>query len=199
MEKEISADLVARIKNDDLKALGELYDLMSKKIYNRSYFILKDEGLAKDALHDIFLKVLKQIKTISDDGKIEQWTNTICYNHCIDILRKLNKIQTNSLDDNNINYVSSLIDDVDNTTASTDIQAELQLALDQLKEEERLIIVLHYWEGFTVKEIAEQMGIGQSAIKMKLVRTRDKLKTTLDSKGITNTIELFMFFILFLI
>ena len=64
---------------------------------------------------------------------------------------------------------------------------------------ERLILVMHYWEGYTVQEIAENLDLGLSAVKMKLVRSRDKMKQSLLDKGYSHGIELTIFLILFLI
>lgn len=191
--------VVARLKNEDVHALGEVYDLLSKKIYNRCFFILKDEALAEDATHDIFLKGFKRIQTLSDPMKIEGWLNTMAYNHCMDILRKKQKIKTTDITEIVAITESALLDDIQTYSENEEVQNKLKQLIDELKEIDRLVLLLFYWEGKSVKEIAEDLDLGQSAVKMKLSRVRDSLKGELENSSVRNLLEIFIFAMLTLI
>lgn len=199
MEKDISAALVTRLQNEDTNALGELYELIGKKIYNRCLFILKDSDLANDALHDVFLKVFGRIKSIKDNTKLEAWTNTICYNHCMDFFRDKLKEKESNLSSEIHEYSENLILTIEAYKHSEDLNANLKSALNDLKEIDRLILVMHYWEGQSISEIADALDLGESAVKMKLSRSREKLKTNLKNNGHTQLLELLIFAILNLV
>ena len=199
MEIEIPENLVVRLKNEDISALGELYDILGKKIYNRCSFILKDDALAADALQDIFMKAFSRIQSIKENSKVEPWLNTICYNHCMDILRARNKHRKQEFEEHHSTDTDSLLESIDLLNESEALKGQLQEVIDDLSEVERMILVMHYWEGLSVQEISEQLDLGLSAVKMKLVRTRDKMKESLNNKGYDHYIELSVFLILFLI
>ncbi|MCH5200074.1 MAG: RNA polymerase sigma factor [Oscillospiraceae bacterium] len=77
--------------------------------------------------------------------------------------------------------------------AAGDLQREVEDAelaelingfLDRLKKESRIIFMRRYWYFCTVSEIAEDMSIGESKVKMSLLRTRKKLKQYLEKQGV---------------
>ncbi len=196
MDTEINTDLVVRLKKDDISALGELYELLSKKIYNRCLFILKDQGLAEDATQEIFLKAFARVKTLKEDSKIEPWLNRMAYNHCIDKIRKIKKEKTV---ENQIETETELVDflsELDEVNESEYYRKQLKAQIDLLSESERLILILYYWEGLQVSAIAEQLNLGESSVKMKLSRSRSKLKDQLAKKGVNHALEIGLLIIL---
>ena len=77
--------------------------------------------------------------------------------------------------------------------AAGDLQREVEDAelaelingfLDKLGRESRIIFMRRYWYFCTVSEIAEDMSIGESKVKMSLLRTRKKLKQYLEKQGV---------------
>lgn len=197
MLEKPTEELILRLKNQDVKALGELFDLLGTSIFNRCMFILKDRMLADDATQDIFLKAFTRIKSLKDQSKLESWVNTICYNHCMDLLRqKKHYSDSEPVDVSNIEE-NSILEDIDRLQKEAKIQESLQELLSELKEIDRLVIVMHYWEGKTLAEISEELNIGLSAVKMKLVRLRDRLKSGLQQHGIEGIVELAVLFLLF--
>lgn len=190
-------ELILRLKNQDVKALGELFDLLGTSIFNRCMFILKDRMLADDATQDIFLKAFTRIKTLKDQTKLESWVNTICYNHCMDLLRQKKYYSDNEPSEIHDFEENSILEDIDLLQKEAKIQESLQELLSELKEIDRLVIVMHYWEGRTLSEISEELNIGLSAVKMKLVRLRDRLKSGLQQHGIEGIVELAVLFLLF--
>lgn len=56
--------------------------------------------------------------------------------------------------------------------------------LDSLPAETRVMFILRYWSDLSIKEIAARCGVGQSKVKMTLLRTRNALKTYLEEEGL---------------
>ena len=59
---------------------------------------------------------------------------------------------------------------------------DLYLALRALNEKQRMCVLLHYIEGYSVREVAGMLGIGESAVKVRLMRGRNKLKELLSEE-----------------
>lgn len=178
--------IVSKLQAEDLTGLGELYDHLNQSIYGKCFFILKNEDAAHDAVHDIFLKVLKQIHQLKDPIKIVGWVNRLCYNHCMDIHRQSSKDRKNE----DLQYKSDaeeLIVQFDEINKDEKLRVHLSTLINELKEIDRTVILLHYWEGYTIHEIAEELSLSDSAVKMKLKRTRESLHSKLESIGIKST------------
>lgn len=191
--------LVERLKKEDVSALGELYELFSIKVYNRCFFILKNKELAEDATQEVFLKAFHNVKSLRDPNSIGGWINRMAYNFCIDFIRRERKSKQADSNIENLAELSDFLTEMDKIKEEKDIQKSVLEEIEFLSETERLIIILHYWEGTSVAEIAKQLDMGDSAVKMKLVRTRTKLKDRLKEKGINHSLEISILLILELI
>lgn len=199
MLEEPTEELILRLKNQDIKALGDLFDILGSSIFNRCMFILKDKVLADDATQDIFLKAFNRIKSLKDQSRLESWLNTICYNHCMDLLRQKKYYTENEVIEDYNFEENTILEDIDRLQSEKEIQESLHELLSELKEIDRLVIVMHYWEGKTLAEIAKELNMGLSAVKMKLVRLRDRLKSGLQQYEINGVIELVVLFLVFFI
>lgn len=172
------AELVSRLQKNDLNAFGELYEIYANKIYRRCNFLLKDDVKAQDAVHDIFIKMLAKINGITEKVTFEAWFNRMVYNHCIDVLRKEQKFNETQFTEEN-QSCENLAVVLENLKSNETLNEQLRKQLDELNETDRTILSLFYWENYSVKEIAEIMGIGESAIKMRMKRSRDSMKANL--------------------
>ena len=188
--------LVERLKQENVAALGELYELYAKKIYNRCYFILKNKALAEDATQEVFLKAFQNIKSLKDPNSLGGWINRMAYNFCIDFIRKEKKNKQAESNIENFEQLTDFLTEMDTINQEKEIQKAVLAEIQLLTETERLVILLHYWEGTSVAEIAQQLNMGDSAVKMKLVRTRTKLKDRLKEKGINHSLEVSILMIL---
>lgn len=183
--------------NDDIGALGELYEILNKKVYNRCFFMLKNKGLAEDATQEIFLKVFKQISSLKDKNLLEAWINRMTYNYCIDHFRKTNKLKESQLlDSHNSENESNFLEEIERIHESDSLKLAVKKEIESLKEVDRLVILLHYWEGKSVNEIAEELELGASSVKMKLSRSRSTIKESLEKQGFDHTLEIAVFVLL---
>lgn len=173
-------DIINRVKKNEVQALGQLYDGLNKLVYNKCLFILKDSELAKDATHDVFLKAFQKIDQITDPKKIEGWISRIVYNHCIDYFRSQKKLNDETEEFGYSLKKQDILtwDKDDDLHTNTKI---LKQEIEKLNDTERLILVLYYWEEMSVNEIAESLNIGLSSTKMKLMRTRTKLRDNIEN------------------
>lgn len=132
-----------------------------------------DELTAKDILQVGFIKVFKKCQQFENNGSIEGWIRKIMVNTAIEEHRKRK------------NFLLEPVDDVHNelpaTTASTDdIHYKDLLAIVQtLPAGYRTVFNMYAIDGYSHREIAEQMGITESSSKSQLSRARQWLKDRL--------------------
>lgn len=148
-----------------------LYERYADKVYRKCLSFVKDQAKAEDFTHDIFLKLIVRIGTFKETSKFSTWLFSITYNYCMDQLR-LNKKMAED----------ELTETVDVAEESEDIEGiemdakRLRQVLESISPEERTILLMKYQDDFSIKDIADTFGLTESAVKMRLKRTKEKLK-----------------------
>jgi RNA polymerase sigma factor (sigma-70 family) len=149
----------------------EIYERYADKVYRKCLSFVKDQARAEDFTHDIFMKLILRLGSFKETAKFSTWLFSITYNYCMDQLRVIKKEAEEVLDDN-----IDIIDEPDDT-AEVEMEAHrLRQALDKITPDERTILLMKYQDDFSIKEIADTFGLTESAVKMRLKRTKEKLR-----------------------
>ena len=144
------------------EALDEYGDML----YRICLVMLRNTADAEDAVEETFIKYMLSSPQFNDDEHEKAWLITVAANKCRDMLRSRKRHITES-DDILRNY-------------SIDRESTGVLeALMEVPEKYRIVLTLHYIEGYKVDEIAEMIGKTSSAVKMRLVKGRELLKEKL--------------------
>ncbi len=169
-------EIIDLILNKGKKQLFELlYDRYSEKVYHKCILITKDKEISKDLTHDIFIKIFLNLSKYKGTSPFSLWVHSISYNHCIDFLKKKKRLHLEQYEDFKHDEISELLDEKQEKILKEMQLTELENAFDQLKEEDRIILLMRYKDNISVKDIAESLGFGLSALKMRLKRARGKL------------------------
>jgi len=148
----------------------QLYDRYSDKVYRKCLSFVKDDAKAEDFTHDIFLKLVLNLSSYKETAKFSTWLYSITYNYCIDQTRISKKYSEVGLDDN-----FDAPDDDDAQMAELEAQ-QLNKAMQQILPEEKSILMMKYQDDLSIKEISESLDISESAVKMRLLRAKEKLR-----------------------
>ncbi|HEV7382688.1 MAG TPA: RNA polymerase sigma factor [Dyadobacter sp.] len=152
----------------------KLYERYSEKVYHKCISFVKDSAKAEDLTHDIFLKLIFKLGTFKEDAKFSTWLYSITYNHCMDQLRS-NKKRGEILQEDPIEVPDDI--DLNNLFDGEDIQVKnLKTALDQLTVDEKGVLFMKYMDDLSIRDIASIFNVTESAIKMRLLRSREKLR-----------------------
>ena len=149
----------------------EIYDRYADKVYRKCLSFVKDQAKAEDFTHDIFLKLIVRIGSFKENSKFSTWLFSITYNYCMDQLRTAKKMAEDELTDG-----IDVIDDSDDIQEIEMDAKRLREVLDGIAPEERTILLMKYQDDFSIKDIADTFGLTESAVKMRLKRTREKLR-----------------------
>jgi RNA polymerase sigma-70 factor (ECF subfamily) len=149
----------------------QLYDRYSDKVYRKCLSFVKDEAKAEDFAHDIFLKLVLNIASYKESAKFSTWLYSITYNYCIDQTRLAKRYSESPLDDN-----FDLEEDFEEAELAELEAAKLRKAMTQIQPEEKSILMMKYQDDLTIKEISESLEISESAVKMRLLRAKEKIR-----------------------
>lgn len=148
-------------------------------LYRLCILMLKNQADAEDAVQDTFITYMIKAPQFKSKEHEKAWLITVATNKCRDILRKRMRFS-----DDSEKIISKIPADEEET-------ATLE-ALMSLPEKFRIVMMLHYVEGYRVEEIAPMIGRTPSAVKMRLQKGRKLLKEAISAelpKRISNSIK----------
>lgn len=164
----------AIVKTNDTLLFEVLYDRFAGLVYNKCYGFAKDGDEAKDLAQDIFLKLFVKLASFKGNSKFSTWLYAFTYNHCVNYVTRntAKKIEKQSVDYADIENISEEPDDSGFTEMRVD---KLKQALELVSPDEKMILLLKYKDNLSIKEIESVLDIGESAVKMRIKRAKDKL------------------------
>ena len=169
----------AILESGDNVYFGELYDRYSDKVYGKCILMVKDLTIAQDLAQDIIVKAFTKINTFKGKSSFSTWLYQVTYTHCIDYIRKNKNIYKEELEEDKHEQLQSDDKDIDEVHDKLILEMKLeyvQQILNELKAEERSMILMKYQDNMSITELGEMFDLSQSAVKMKLKRTRDKVR-----------------------
>ena len=146
-------------------------------LYTAAIRILKRPSLAQDVVQEAFIKGFQRIGDLSEDSNLGAWLYRIATNLAIDALRKEQRFDWQDEEDTTF-ALSHEEDEIDE-------ELPLQLmhqALEELKEQHRLVVVLYAIEGYSHSEIAEHLELKESTVRNQYRRAKIALKKAIEQK-----------------
>ncbi|MBK6539763.1 MAG: RNA polymerase sigma factor [Flavobacteriales bacterium] len=166
-------ELVSQLQQEmDAERFAVLYDRYSTKVFQKCVGMARDRDLAKDLTHDIFLKVFVNLSKFDHKSKFGTWVYSITYNYCLDALRKNQRHQEQDIDER---MPESLPLNDESEAALLGLRAErLDQVLSQIDPADRAILLMKYEDELPVADMQAALGVGESAVKMRLLRARER-------------------------
>lgn len=158
-----------------------LYDQYSSKMYGLCYRYVKDSMEAEDILITAFTKVFDKIHQFKSEGSFEGWIRRIVVNEALTYLRR-----------NRAMYLETDLEQADREPDYDALSDQLEIEdllriIKELPTGYRIVFNLYAIDGYSHKEIAEQLGISENTSKSQLSRARTYLQKVLaDQNWMTN-------------
>ena len=181
-DRAMEPALMARIARRERAALEELYGRYSNILYATALKYLKDDADAQDVVQDVFIQIWDKARLYDPTkGKPLTWALTLTRNRSIDRIRA---IQRRTRLRNDFEKESAVDESVGIREALSEVDASekgqvLRGAVGRLSPQQRKVIELSYFRGFTQSEIAEQLGEPLGTVKARARRGLLKLKEML--------------------
>ena len=171
-DEELVKQIVA---DNDPMLFGKLYDRYAKLVYNKCYGFAKSEDEAEDLTQDVFLQLFIKLRTFKGKSKFSTWLYSFTYNFCVNYVNrnKQRKIRDKSVQVENSEH--KLTEEVPDESLYEMKADKLKKALEQISPEEKSILLLKYQDGASIKELVTLMELGESAVKMRLKRAKERL------------------------
>ncbi len=159
-------DLVEMLKKSDQTLFSVLYDNYSRALLGVIKKVIIDDEIAEDVLQDSFVKIWNnKLMYDSSKGRLYTWMLNIVRNTSIDYMRsKQNKFDEKIQRGENVVYE---VNRTNNVEMNTD-RIGIKTIVDTLKEDQRKLIDMAYFEGYTQEEIAKKLDIPLGTVKTRV-------------------------------
>ncbi len=180
-------EIVARLMDGESGAMGALYDRYARLVFSLALKILNDSGAAEEVVQEVFVKVWRRAPEYSSErGKFSSWLTGIAHNHAIDELRR-RRVRPSASNDE-----SAAAEVIDESPAPLDMAMQslerrrIVDALAEIPAEQRRVIEMAYFEGFTQQEISDRLHEPLGTVKTRMRLGMQKLKALLDDRSPSN-------------
>jgi len=166
---------LAGAKRGDMRACEKIYRKFHKPAFTVAVRICKCRELAQDVTQEAFITAFKRMHQYRGESPFWGWLRRVVVNHAISALRKLPRFDAVEFED----CMATSNGDQDSLGHCMD----LEQALEQLSDEDRMVVWLHDVEGYKHKEIARLAGKTESYSKTRLNRARTRLRILISDDG----------------
>jgi RNA polymerase sigma-70 factor (ECF subfamily) len=169
-------NLIEAAQKGSIESFGALYERYYSSMAALAFSILADRQLAEDAAQEAFAIACSKIGSLKNKDKFAQWLAGICRNVSRQMLRT--------------SRIKPAFSENKNTRASegdsnSQVKQIIRQALVSLKDHERELITLRYYDNLPYESIASVLGISEQAVHGRLIRTKRKITEYLKRKGVT--------------
>ena len=168
MEKRRGKHMLLYLPGEE-DPIAARYDRYAAMLYRLALSVVKQSEDAEDVVQSVFEKYVRQPHLFLSQEHEKAWMLRVTVNQCKDVLRRSRMRRSVPLED------AAHVGAWDRYSEVTDV-------LERLPETYRVPLVLYYFEECKVDEIAKALGIGVSAVKMRLKRGRELLKDALEGR-----------------
>src|SRR5262245_754576 len=180
------ARMLSRLRSGDLTAFEELVTHFERPVFALCFRMLGDAEEARDAAQETFLKVYRGLSGFRGDAGLKTWIYRIAINQAMNQKRwwrRRHREESISLDIRRGQSETTLGSTLPARTGSpeelaisSERERSIMRALDELKQEYRIALILREIEELSYEEIAETLGISIGTVKSRIARGREELR-----------------------
>lgn len=190
--KHIDSLAVKNLKQGDVKAFDDLFNKYSSRLYNFSVKYLKSAEEAEEVVQEVFLYIWDKREGLKPDNSFNAYIFTIAYN----IIKKcfIKKSKDNAYKDDLIYTVLQQENNLDQTIDYKFLLEKVELIINSLPNRRKEIFIKRKYEGLSVKQIAEELGISPNTVENQLASAQKQILNELQKEKLAGLI----FFMLFI-
>lgn len=171
------AEAIKKIQTGDMKAFEEIFEIYKNQAIRYAYLITNNKFTSEDIVQETFIKCYLKIKDLKKVEQFKSWLFKILTRTAWEYMKK----------DKDVFPVEDIFEKAKNENMDKSLDSYirneeskiLHAEIDNLELKQKTVIVLYYFNGFTIKEIAKIMGCFEGTVKSRLHSARKNLKAAL--------------------
>ena len=175
--------LVIEFLNGNNDSMGTLYGRYYSKVYYKCLSYSKNRDDAFDMAQDVLMKTFSNVSTFKGDSKFSTWLFSITHNHCISYAVKAKKEFAEDISKYNLLLIPDFHgDEYEDRYKMEEIESRLDEYLQHLPACDRKLLEMKYRQNYSVKDLQKEFKLSASAVKMRLLRARQKFDRILNTQ-----------------
>ncbi|WP_298485961.1 sigma-70 family RNA polymerase sigma factor [uncultured Ruminococcus sp.] len=176
------AQLVQKARQGDKKAQEGLYLATNSAAYFVAMKITKDEEESLDIVSDSYIKAFASLDKLENDEKFPAWFNQIVANRCRDYLKKAKPMHLSDMTEDGEDFELEDIDGEipDELLENKDVIECVRRVVERLPEEQRMCVILRYYDEMSLQEIADTLEVSLGTVKSRLSRASKKMRDEIE-------------------
>lgn len=192
IQDRIDEFTVRRFVNGDMRAFDIIYFVYSSKLQKFVHSLVKTDVDAEEIVQDVFVKTWENREKLKTFTSFESYLFTIAYNTTVSLLRKRAK------ESRYVEYVKSVQIEIDDCGPTEnfdweEIDEKLNLLIEKMPARQREVFKMKHLEGFSYKEIADNLGISINTIENHIVKAHKYLKENLGKNYLSTLLFIHLF------
>ena len=178
-EQEEQQRLVARALQGDQSAFGIIFDQYSTLMLRTASIIVGDRDIAEDVVQDALIQAWHHLADLRNAGALRPWLMRIVVNQCISFKRRLARttaFMRQALSEQETDLIAQAADDY---KGRMERDWDLAHAIEMLPIKQRVVIVLHYYNGMTLPEMAQSLNTSENTLKKRIQAALTNLRRML--------------------
>ncbi len=168
--------IVKIVEKNDTHLFAVLYDRYASVVYNKCYGFSKNKEETQDLTHDVFIQLFIKLRSFKGRSKFSTWLYSFTYNFCVNYVQrnkekkkeKVTVVTDQIKEDGNV-------DEIEDSTLFELKSDKLAKALEVIQVAEKMILLMKYQDDMSIKEISLALDLGESAVKMRLKRAKERV------------------------
>jgi RNA polymerase sigma factor (sigma-70 family) len=176
------ADLVSRLGAGDQHALGLLYDRYARPAYSLARRICADVSIAEDILQEVFLTLWRDPTRYNPArGRFVTWLLTVVHHKAVDAVRRERAMHRRPMSSNaeGDEWPTPPGPGVDAAAIDSILAGQVRAAVGRLPTEQRQVLTLSYFGGYTQREISTLIDVPLGTVKSRMFVAMQRLRTLL--------------------
>lgn len=194
MEKEQYLPLVKAVQMGDSNAANTLFGEIYNDVYYFALKTVKEQNTAEDVTQEALIEIFNNINTLKDPVAFPAWCRQITYFQCTKHFRKKKDVILDETEDG-----GSIFDTLeeeseefipDEALDKKDFKQTVMEFIDTLSEEQRVAVIMYYFDELSIAQIAEIQGVSEGTVKSRLNYARKAIKQLVEDYEKKNGIKL---------
>jgi RNA polymerase sigma-70 factor (ECF subfamily) len=167
-----------RAPEGDYYAFEQLVQRYQRKVVANCRYLTRNPGYAEDLAQEVFVKVYFALARFEGRSSFRTWLQRIKVNHCLNFLKKQEgKVFVNA-EDESVKQADELVAPpaAERAVMDRDERGRINAILDTMSDNLRIPLLMRDMDQLPYEEVAEALGIGLSAVKMRIKRGREEFR-----------------------
>jgi RNA polymerase sigma-70 factor (ECF subfamily) len=176
------AEAVARARAGDREGFRQIVDRHSRPLFRLAFRMTGNEHDAEDVVQEAFLRAYRRLDGFEERAQVGSWLYRIAANCAYDLLRSRQRQEDRFEDEGDAGSLADLASaepGPERLAQGSEVRKRVEVALARMTARERSAFVLRHFEGLSIEEIGEALGMDESATKQSILRGVRKVRLVL--------------------